>query len=93
MFSIKLTISGAFLVAAMLTPISALAGNGGGLLAMPEEAVQNQQGMGHFHQGYYKLIPQGRKSAAGRQMDLAEQAFLSAIEINPGGCGLAMMSR
>jgi tetratricopeptide (TPR) repeat protein len=68
----------------MFAPICALAGNGGGPSAMPEEAVHNQEGMAHFHHGYYKLIPRGRRSEAGRQMDLAEEAFLDALEINPG---------
>ena len=52
--------------------------------ALPEEALINQQGLTHFKRGYYEMMPRGRKVEAQQEMARAEQAFIRAIEIDPG---------
>ena len=47
-----------------------------------DETYYNEMGMKDFKQGYYKLLPSGKKAEANKKIDQAEKSFLKAIEIN-----------
>lgn len=54
--------------------------SGGRTPPFPEQ--ENRQGLAHFKQAYYDLIPKGRKAEADAQLALAEAAFKRAIGID-----------
>ncbi|MCC6355565.1 MAG: tetratricopeptide repeat protein [Verrucomicrobiae bacterium] len=69
-------------ILACVCAVDVPADSGGRTAPLPEEAVQNRQGLAHFKQGYLDLMPKGRKAEADKQLALAEASFKRAIEID-----------
>ena len=49
-----------------------------------DEAYYNQKGLSHFNEGFYRLIPKGKKEEALQKYEQAIVEFKKAIKINEG---------